>query len=415
MNAFTLLFLAALALSLGLQLWLALRQGRHVTGHRGEVPEAFREKVPLEDHQKAADYTDAKLRLGNIELVYSTALLLVWTLGGGLEWLDGAWRATELGALWGGLGVLISFALIAGLLDLPFGYHRTFHLEARFGFNRMTLALWLKDLIKGTLLTLFIGAPIAALALWLMGAAGELWWLWVWAVWSGFSLLMMWAYPVFIAPLFNRFEPLEEGPMRSRIEQLLERCGFHSQGLFVMDGSTRSAHGNAYFSGFGRNKRIVFFDTLLDGLDEDEVEAVLAHELGHFKLRHVAKRLTFSLALSLAALALLGWLAAEPWFYQGLGITTPSNHMALLLFLLVVPLFGMLLQPISAQLSRRHEFQADDYAATQASGDALVSALLKLYKENANTLTPDPLYAAFHYSHPPAVERIGNLKKGDRD
>lgn len=411
MNTFSYLFLAALALSVLLQLWLALRQRRHVLTHRAAVPEAFRDTVTPEDHRKAADYTAAKLKLGNLELGYSTVLLLVWTLGGGLQWLDGLWRATGLDPLWAGLGVLISFALIGGLLDLPFALYRTFVLEARFGFNRTTLKLFVADLIKGTLLTLIIGGPIALLALWLMGAAGALWWLWVWAVWSGFSLFMMWAYPVFIAPLFNRFEAMEEGPLRERIEALLQRCGFQSNGLFVMDGSKRSAHGNAYFTGFGRNKRIVFFDTLLNGLDGDEVEAVLAHELGHFKLRHVAKRLAFGMALTLAALALLGWLADQLWFYQGLGIDTPSNHMALLLFMLVIPLLGPLLQPVSAQLSRRHEFQADDYAAEQADAGALVSALLKLYKENASTLTPDPLYAAFHYSHPPAVERIGNLRK----
>lgn len=410
MNTFTILFLCMLALSLGLQLWLGKRHMRYVHAHRDQVPAPFRDSISLAAHRKAADYTVANTRLGAFETVYGALLLLGWTLAGGLDLLDGAWRSLGFGTLTTGVLVLLSVLLLMSLLELPFSALRTFRLEQRFGFNRSTVGTFVGDLVKGALLMLLIGAPLAWVVLWIMGAAGTLWWLYVWLVWFGFSLLMMWAYPTIIAPMFNKFSPLEDAQLRQRIEKLLHECGFKSDGIFVMDGSRRSTHGNAYFGGLGSNKRIVFFDNLIKQLDGEEIEAVLAHELGHFRLHHIRKRLIGMGAISLAGLALLGWLVEQPWFYHGLGVSRPSDYMALLLFMLSAPVFGFLLTPAGAWLSRRHEFQADAFAAGRRDAGALVRALVKLYEENASTLTPDPVYSRFYYSHPPASVRIEQLK-----
>jgi STE24 endopeptidase len=409
MNLFTALFLAALAGSTLLQLWLANRQRAHVRAHRGAVPGEFAERIALDEHHKAADYTVTKTGLGMIELLYGTLLLLAWTLGGGLEWLDSSWRSAGLGSITTGIGFILSAMIIMSLLDLPFSLYNTFVIEERFGFNRSSLGVFFSDLVKQAILLMAIGAPMIALALWIMESSGGLWWLYVWLVWMAFSLFMFWAYPAVIAPLFNKFTPLENESLKARIQALLDKCGFRSQGIYVMDGSRRSGHGNAYFTGFGRNKRIVFFDTLLESLDPQEVEAVLAHELGHFKLRHIQKRLLTTAALSLAGLAVLGWLVGQPWFYHGLGVSRPSAYMALMLFMMVTPAFTFLLQPLMARLSRKHEFEADAYAVQQSSGSDLVQALVKMYRENASTLTPDPLYSAFHDSHPPAPLRISQI------
>ncbi len=412
MNGFTLLFLAALALTLTTQWWLARRQLRHVDAHRPQVPAPFAAHIPLTDHQRAADYTLARTRLSQWERLYGSGLLLLWTLGGGLELLDRLWHMVQLPPLASGIGILLSAFLLMGLLELPFTLYRTFRLEQTFGFNHTTPRLFASDLIKQALLWLLLVGPLAAAVLWLMAGTGPWWWLYVWLVWIGFSLLLLWAYPAFIAPLFNTFEPLQNTALRERIERLLQRCGFSAAGVFVMDGSRRSAHGNAYFTGLGRNKRIVFFDTLLNTLDDDEIEAVLAHELGHFHHRHVQQRFIVSALLSLAGLALLGVLAEAPWFYHGLGVSQPSLPMALLLFLLVVPVFTAFLQPLLAVRMRKHEFEADDFAARQSSATHLIQALVKLYQENASTLTPDPLYSAFHDTHPPAPVRIAHLTAG---
>ena len=409
MHSFTILFLALLGLSLLIRAWLAGRQLAHVAAHRAAVPDAFRDRIPLEEHQKAADYTRAGTRLGLVELAYGSVLLLFWTLGGGLDLLDQWWAGYSFTAVTTGIAVLLSAFLIMALLDLPTSLYHTFVLEARFGFNHTDLRTFMVDLLKQGLLLMAIGAPLAWVALTLMASAGTLWWLYLWMVWVGFSLFMMWAYPAFIAPLFNKFTPLADDALRERIQRLLDGCGFKSQGIFVMDGSRRSGHGNAYFTGFGRNKRIVFFDTLLETLEPAEIEAVLAHELGHFKRKHVQKRLLSMIGMSLAGLAVLGWLIQQPWFYQGLGVQQASNHMALMLFLLVSPVFTFVLQPLMSLWSRKHEFEADDFAAERADANDLIKALVKLYRENANTLTPDPLYSAFHDSHPPAPVRVAHL------
>ena len=409
MNPFTLVFLLALLAHTLVQLWLDARHIRHVSRHRPAVPPAFDEKIPLSAHQKAADYTIARTRFGMIETVIGSLWLLVWTLGGGLQLVDRLWRTWGKSDLTTGVAFLLSVFLLMAVLDLPASIYRTFVIEQRFGFNRTRPATYAADLIKQTAIMTILGAPLAALVLWLMGHAGSAWWVYVWLAWMGFSLLMLWAYPVIIAPLFNKFEPLSDNALAARIGELLQRTGFKAQGIFVMDGSRRSSHGNAYFTGFGRNKRIVFFDTLLKELDGGEIEAVLAHELGHFKRRHVLKRIVLMAVFTLVGLAVLGWLIDKPWFYAGLGVSTPSLHTALMLFLMVTPLFTFLLQPAMAWMSRQHEFEADEYAVQQADGRALVQALVKLYKENANTLTPDPLYSAYHDSHPPAPIRIAHL------
>jgi STE24 endopeptidase len=411
MPLFTQIFLGVLVIVLGARLWLAGRQGRHVRRHRDAVPAAFVGHVPLVDHQKAADYTLAKLRLGRLELLLGAVLLVGWTLGGGLNHLDQWALATGWGAVAQGLVFFALYGLISALIDLPLDIHRVFRLEQRFGFNRMTWRLFLADMLKGLVLGVLLGGPLAALVLWLMQDPDPLWWLYVWAVWFGFSLLMMWAFPRFIAPLFNKFVPLDDETLKARIVTLLQKCGFHSEGVFVMDGSKRSAHGNAYFTGMGASKRIVFFDTLLKSLSPSEVEAVLAHELGHFRLHHVRKRLITTALMSLGALAVLGWLYDQHWFYQGLGVDRASPQAALLLFMMVGPLFAFLLQPLMAFYSRKHEFEADAFAVQMSDKKSLVSALVKLYQENASTLTPDPLYSTLYDSHPPAPIRIAHIQQ----
>ncbi|MEE8263599.1 MAG: M48 family metallopeptidase [Gammaproteobacteria bacterium] len=409
MNELTLIFLAAIAISIAIHGWLIRRHIDHVRSHRDQVPAAFQDTIPLSAHQKAADYTQAKARFGMYDLLVGALLLLIWTLGGGLNLLDSAWQSGGLPILATGVGFVISAYALMALLEIPMSAYRTFVIEERFGFNKTTPKIFILDILKQGILLLLIGMPLAALVLWLMLNGGALWWLYVWVTWIGFSLLMMWVYPTFIAPLFNKFRPLMDDALRTRIETLLKRNGFSSQGIFVMDGSTRSTHGNAYFTGLGTNKRIVFFDTLIDELNSEEIEAVLAHELGHFKCKHITKRIILMAAVSLIGLAFLGWLINQPWFYSGLGVTQPSAHVALVLFLIVIPVFTFFFQPMLAHISRKHEFEADDFAVKQAKADTLIQALVKLYKENANTLTPDPLYSAFHDSHPPAPVRVAHL------
>ncbi|HPQ94327.1 MAG: M48 family metallopeptidase [Thiothrix sp.] len=410
MQTFTLVFLLFLMASTLVQVWLSLRQKQSVQQHRTAVPDAFRDRITLEQHQKAADYTLARGRFGRVELCIGLAVLLAWTLGGGLEWLDQGWRAMGWGPLWTGTAVILSMTLIAGLIDLPSALYRTFVLETRFGFNQTSLQTFIADRAKGALLGLIIGVPLILFILWLMESAGRIWWLYAWVGLTTFSLLMTWAYPKFIAPLFNRFEPLQEGEVANRIDALLKRTGFNSKGVFVMDGSRRSAHGNAYFTGFGRNKRIVFFDTLLKHLTPAQIEAVLAHELGHFKRRHILKGMLLSMAMTFAGFAILAWLMQQGWFYTALGVSTPSTWMALILFMIASPVFTFFIAPLMARLSRRHEFEADEFAARQSSATELIAALVGLYRENASTLTPDPLYSAFYDSHPPAAIRIAHLQ-----
>lgn len=411
---FFFVFLAALSLMAVLRLWLAQRQIAHVLAHRTAVPEQFAERIDLAAHQKAADYTLTRTRFGRLSLAVEIALLLMLTLGGGLQALHDFWRV-RLDGLTYGLALIFSVLLISGIVDLPLALYRQFVIEEKFGFNRMTFKLFFADLLKQTTLGALLGAPLILAVLWLMNAMGERWWLYVWLLLCTFNLLLLFVYPTWIAPLFNRFTPLEDAPLRVRIEALLERCGFASGGLFVMDGSKRSSHGNAYFTGFGKTKRIVFFDTLLTRLQADEVEAVLAHELGHFKHHHVVKRIVLSFAVSLVFLVLLGQLIDAPWFYRGLGVTLDTGvaktALALILFFLVTPVFTFLLTPIASLLSRKHEFEADRYAAANASASALVQALVKLYADNAATLTPDPLHSLFYDSHPPAALRIKHLGK----
>jgi len=409
MHIFTQLFLLALGLGLLIQLWLLWRHKQHVSKHQHQVPAAFADAISLDEHQKAASYTLARVKAAGFELVLGALLLLGWTLGGGLNWLHNAWSSTTLGALPTGIAFILSAFFIMGLLDIPTSVWRTFSLEARFGFNQTSPRRFIIDLLMQTGLMLLIGAPLLWVILWIMNSVGSLWWLAAWAVWMAFTLLMTWAYPTFIAPLFNKFEPLKDPELKERIQQLLTRCGFASNGIFVMDGSQRSSHGNAYFTGLGKSKRIVFFDTLLESLTADEMEAVLAHELGHFKRKHVLKRMVTMSLISLIGLALLGWLSQQPWFFSALGMQQPSNAAALLLFLMVTPVFSQFLQPFSSWLMRKQEFEADDYATEQANPTAMIQALVKLYRENANTLTPDPLYSAYHDSHPPASIRVNHI------
>jgi len=417
--ALSLLFATAVALQWLLRVWLVSRQVRHVATHRGAVPPAFAHRISLSAHQKAADYTLAKARVSLIDITLSAAVLLCWTLLGGLDWLN-RWLLEFISpGLWQQLALLASFAVISALIELPLSLYQTFRLEQRFGFNQMTPALWLGDLLKSTLVAAIIGLPLAALILWLMGSTGSLWWLWAWGAWTAFNLLLMWIFPSFIAPLFNKFEPLADESLKSRVTLLMERCGFAAKGLFVMDGSRRSAHANAYFTGFGNSKRVVFFDTLLRQLSPGEVEAVLAHELGHFKHKHISKRMVLMFGVSLLGFALLGWLSQQLWFYTGLGVSVllgpnidvaaDNNALALLLFMLAVPVFSFFVTPLMSAMSRRDEFEADAYAMQQADGAQLASALLKLYEDNASTLTPDPWYVSFYYSHPPAVDRLARM------
>jgi STE24 endopeptidase len=410
MQTFTVIFVAALALATGTKLWLAMRHLKHIGAHRESVPAEFTQDISLDAHRKAADYTCAKTRLGLVTTAFEGLLMLAFTLGGGLQWMH------DLTAGWFAPGVLRGIALVGVLaaittaLDLPFAWYRTFTIEQRFGFNKMTPLMFIGDALKNAALAAALGIPLLACILWVMERAGNLWWLYAWLIWVAFNLVILTVYPVWIAPLFNKFVPLKDVMLKDRIERLLERCGFKAQGLMVMDGSRRSSHGNAYFTGFGKSKRIVFFDTLLARLAPSEIEAVLAHELGHFKLRHVIKRIVWLFAGSLAVLWLLAQLMNQSWFYTGLNVHTPSNAMALILFFIVVPQFTFLLHPVTSYLSRKHEFEADAYAAQHASVTDLISALVKLYKDNAATLTPDPLHSVFYDSHPSATIRIARLK-----
>ncbi len=404
------LFVLAVLAGAAIELWLGERQRTAVVRHRGVVPEPFAASVSADQHARAADYTLAKLRLGRIGLAVDAALLLALTVGGGIAALDALWTRAHLAEPWLGLAVIASVALIARLVSLPLALWRTFGLEARFGFNRTTAALYLADLAKSLVLTVVLGGPLLLATLELMERAGRWWWLAAWLLWIAVMAVMAWAWPAFIAPLFNRFSPLADPALKSRIEALLERCGFASRGVFVVDSSRRSSHGNAYFTGIGRHKRIVFFDTLLQTLGHGEVEAVLAHELGHFRLKHVRKRLLVSVAAAFAGLALLGWLATQSGFYRALGVPTPSPHAALVLFVLVVPAFTFFITPLASLWSRRHEFEADGFATRHASGAELAAALVRLHRDNASTLTPDPLYVAFYYSHPPPLVRITRLR-----
>ena len=406
---FTLLFLAALAVSTALRIWLDLRHLRHVVARREQVPADFFGRIELVDHRKAADYTAAKVRIGLIEIVIDTLVLLALTLGGALALIDRSLDAWLGSGYLHGLALFACVALIGFVIGLPASLFRTFRIEARFGFNKLTWPLWLADLAKGAALTVLIGGPLLLAILWLMDVMGRNWWLYVWLVWLGFNLLILFLYPTVIAPLFNKFTPLDDTSLKARIEALLARCGFASSGLFVMDGSKRSGHGNAYFTGFGRAKRIVFFDTLLEKLAPEEIEAVLAHELGHFHHRHVIKRIVLSGALSLAFLWLLGQLIDQPWFFAGLGVASGNTAMGLLLFSMVLPVFLFPLAPLTSALSRQHEYEADAYAARQTAAADLIAALVKLYRDNAATLTPDPLHSLFHDSHPPASQRIARL------
>ncbi len=407
---FTAIFLAALALSTLLKIWLARRHLTYIAAHRAAVPAAFRAQIDLAAHQKAADYTSTKTRFSLLSLGFDGLLLLGLTLGGGIEFIAQFCNAHFTSPLLQGIATMVAVLLLSSLLEAPFGWYRTFIIEARFGFNKMTPKLYLLDAAKGLALGALLGLPLLAGVLWLMQSMGALWWLYVWGAWVSFNLLILFIYPTFIAPLFNQFLPLQDDTMKLRINELLARCGFTASGLFVMDGSKRSAHGNAYFTGFGKTKRIVFFDTLLARLSINEIEAVLAHELGHFKHRHVLKRILATFAMSLGFLWLLAVLMQNAWFYQGLGVTASSTAIALLLFFMVLPVFSFLLSPLMSAYSRQHEFEADAYAAQQTNGQDLVNALVKLYQDNAATLTPDPLYSKFYDSHPPAAVRIANLQ-----
>ncbi len=407
---FTAIFIVALALTTLTKLWLANRHLAHIAAHRAAVPQAFLESIALTDHQKAADYTSAKTRLAMFSVLFDSALLITLTLFGGIQTIytfASSWFSTPIAV---GLATIVAVLVVTSLLETPFNLYRTFVIEARYGFNKTTLALYLTDAFKGLLLGATLGMPLLYGVLWLMERMGEYWWLYVWLLWVSFNLLLLFIYPTYIAPLFNKFTPLQDEIMKARIDALLKRCGFSVQGLFVMDGSKRSAHGNAYFTGFGKSKRIVFFDTLLERLNGGEIEAVLAHELGHFKRRHVAKRIVMTFAMSLAFLWMLGLLLHTEWFFRGLGVNAGSTALGLLLFFLILPIFSFLLHPLFSAYSRKHEFEADSYAAKQTAAGDLINALVKMYQDNASTLTPDPLYSTFYDTHPPAMLRIARLQ-----
>ena len=416
-SLFTTLFVGVLLLTTLIKLWLAMRQMQHVQEYRGQVPAAFRDQIDISSHQKAADYTREKTRLSLLSTIAEAVILLAFTLGGGIQLLSEWSLATFHSTILQGISIIVAVLVISSILEAPFELYTTFVIEARFGFNKMTLGLYLLDTLKGILVGAILGLPLLIGVLWLMEKMGAQWWLYVWGVWISFSLLLLFIYPNFIAPLFNKFQPLQDEALKAQIDTLMKHCGFTSSGLFVMDGSKRSTHGNAYFTGFGKTKRIVFFDTLLQRLTPAEINAVLAHELGHFKHRHVIKRIAFTFALSLGFLWLLAQLMQSAWFYQGLGVNinpvdavqTQATALALLLFFMVLPVFSFLMQPLTSYYSRKHEFEADSYAATQTSANDLSTALVKLYQDNAKTLTPDPLYATFYESHPPALERIAHL------
>ena len=405
----TLLFVGAVLLGTALQLWLSVRQVTEVARHRARVPAPFAAQVSLAEHQKAADYTAAKVRFHRIETMFGALVTLALTVGGGIAAVDLLWQRTGWPQPWIGAAIILTVIILTAVLNMPFSLWSTFRLEARFGFNKITARLFVVDQLKSAVLMLLLGGPVIVVVLSLMERAGTLWWLWAWGLWLALMTVMTWAWPAFIAPWFNKFSPLEDPALKERVESLLQRCGFASKGVFVVDGSRRSAHGNAYFTGIGRNKRIVFFDTLLERLGHAEVEAVLAHELGHFSLKHIRKRLFVSILTSFCGLALLGWLASTPGFYSALGVAHPSTHAALLLFVVALPVFTVFVTPLGAMWSRRHEFEADGFAARHASARELAAALVKLYRDNATTLTPDPVYSAFYYSHPPALARIARL------
>jgi len=410
-NALTGLFLAAHVAATATRLWLAWRQIQHVRAHRDAVPPSFAESIPLHAHQKAADYTAAKTRLGMIEVVIGAATLLVFTLGGLVQWLSDAWgRLFETGSIAHGTALLLSILLLQALIGLPTTVYRTFGIEGRFGFNRMTLRLFIGDLVRHAVVSLVLGVPLLVAVLWLMGKMGEYWWFYVWMLWVAYSIALMMVYPALIMPLFNRFTPITEGELAARVARLLERTGFRSSGLYMMDGSKRSSHGNAFFTGFGAAKRIVLFDTLVSRLQPPEVEAVLAHELGHYRLHHIAKAMALSAAVSFAVLWVLGQLIGHSWFYEGLGVRTATDAAALALFLMVLPEFLFFVQPLLSRYSRKREYEADAYAKSHASAAELERALVKLYQDNAATLTPDPLHSAFYDSHPPAAMRIARLE-----
>ena len=410
MNFFTYIFLFSLFAGIFVQWFLVQKHINCVRSNRDNVPEEFNDKISLEAHQKAADYTEAKVKTGLFELIIGSAFLLLWTLAGGLQLLDNWLRTFGMSEIFTGTALILGVFAIMAILELPLSLFKIFKIEQSFGFNKMTPKIFFVDLLKHTIVGFLIGAPLLLFVLWIMENSGTYWWIYVWFTWLTFSLLMMWAYPAFIAPIFNKFRELENDELKTRIESLLARNGFKSNGIFVMDGSTRSTHGNAYFTGLGANKRIVFFDTLIDELSYDEIEAVLAHELGHFKCNHIRKRILLLATIFFIGLAVLGWLINQTWFYNGLGINETSTYMALLLFVMISPAFTFFMQPIFSFISRQHEFEADDFAAGQAQTENLITALVNLYRENANTLTPDPLYSAFHDSHPPAPIRISHLK-----
>ena len=414
MHTFTLIFLITLAITTLTQIWLSMRHIRHIRAHQNKVPEEFTSQISLADHQKAADYTCAKTRTGYPSMALHLVLLLCFTLGGGLSALSEFWSNRLDDTLMQGITLIVSIFLIMGIAEIPLNYYRTFVIEARYGFNKMTPAMFFSDLIKQAMLISLLGAPLLFGILWLMEKMGENWWISAWIAWVAFNLFLIAIYPTWIAPMFNKFTPLSDAALKERIEQLMRKCGFKASGLFVMDGSRRSNHGNAYFTGFGKTKRIVFFDTLLSRLSPAEIEAVLAHELGHFKHRHVIKHIVISFAMSLGFLWILGYLMQQDWFYEGLGVQVtevPSTAMALLLFFLIMPVFTFLLHPISSLYSRKHEFEADAFAAQNSSASDLVQALVKLYQDNAATLTPDPLHSAFYDSHPPASIRVAHLQR----
>ncbi len=410
MHTFTVVFIIAVVISYAIQHWLSSRQKSFVLDNRASVPEAFKDSVTLDAHQKAADYTIEKEKLGGIDSLVGVIFLIVLTLGGGISSVFNLWSSFGLSPIWTDLGAVGSLIIIMTMFEIPSSYYQTFVIEEKFGFNKSSKIQFFKDQGISLSLVIAIGMPILALLIWVMDSIGDLWWLYAWAILMSISLLMSWLFPTVIAPLFNDFTPMKDGSLKDRIQGLLTRCGFNSDGIFIMDGSKRSGHGNAYFTGMGKTKRIVFFDTLIESLDDEELEAVLAHELGHFKCKHVIKMLVASSFMTLISFAVLGWLITQDWFFSGLGVDTHSNAAALLLFMLVSPAFTIFMQPISAYFQRKFEFEADDFASNNAKASKMISGLVKLYKENASTLTPDPLYSAFHYSHPPAAIRIAHLE-----
>jgi STE24 endopeptidase len=410
MNQFSTIFIILLMLGTMLQLWLSLQHFLHIKKHKTTVPQGFVEKISLKDHSLAANYTMAKIKVQYVDLIFGAILLALWTVGGGIHYLDSQLQTFELSPIWLGIVVILGVTLISDIIGLPLEIYKTFVTEEKFGFNKTTPQLYIKDWFVNNLVSFAIMIPLLATVLWLMDSTGTYWWLLVWAVFISFMLFMMWAYPTFIAPLYNKFTPLEDQELKQKIEKLLDSGGFHCDGIFVMDGSKRSGHGNAYFTGLGSKKRIVFFDTLLESLTHEEIEAVLAHELGHFKHKHIVKKLINTSAISLGCLALLGWLIEQNWFFNGLAIDTPSNHLAILLFMLIFPVFNIFFTPIFSFLSRKQEFEADEYAVSQTGKIHLPNALVKMYKDNASTLTPSPIYSAFYDSHPPAPIRINHIQ-----